>query len=363
MIDADTLVVGLGIHGSSAARALARRGARVIGIDRFERGTTRGSSHGATRMIRRAYPNPLWNPLLQRAFEGWAEWESDSGLTLLHETGGLFAHEGESHLQGEGTVRLSDSDELSARMPGFRVPSGFAAVYDPAAGVLEAALGLDYARDSAAAAGADLRFGTLMTGWEQTGEGVRVQTSEGELLVGSLVLTAGSWVSAAVPALAGLFEVWRIVTVSVRAGQEAGIPPALGAFSVDRPDGLAFGIPDVGHGLKLGLDRRDPWNPDVPPAPPTDEEIDERLGLLAEYVPGIETELLEATACLYTMTEDKRFVIGALPSADRVVVAAACSGHGFKFGPAIGEAAADLALGTTRPDLDFVGFERRGVRA
>ncbi|WP_436443645.1 FAD-dependent oxidoreductase, partial [Enterococcus faecium] len=80
--------------------ALAGRGVRVIGVDRFAPGHSRGSSHGRTRMIRRAYPNPVWNPLVEKAFDAWEALERASGEKLLHRTGGLYAHEGASQLQG-----------------------------------------------------------------------------------------------------------------------------------------------------------------------------------------------------------------------------------------------------------------------
>jgi sarcosine oxidase len=129
---------------------------------------------------------------------------------------------------------------------------------------------------------------------------------------------------------------------------------------VDRPEGLVFGIPDVaGNGFKAGIDAGAVWDPEVPVAPPTEAEIAELTGLMTTYVPEITPDVVETAACLYTMTADKRFVIGALPWAPAVTVAAACSGHGFKFGPAIGEAVADLVQDRPRPDLDFIGTERR----
>jgi sarcosine oxidase len=165
-----------------------------------------------------------------------------------------------------------------------------------------------------------------------------------------------------VPQLAPLLEVWRILTVTVPPGQVRGRPPGLGAFSVDAEGGLVFGIPDAdGNGVKLGVDARDVWDPEVPVAAPTHDEIERMLALLDAFVPGLDHDEVEATACLYTMTADKRFIIGPLAETPQVIVVSACSGHGFKFGPAIGDAAADLADGIARDDLDFVSTARRGI--
>lgn len=357
---ADVLVVGLGIHGSATVSELARRGVSVVGIERFSPGHGRGSSHGRTRMIRRAYPNVVWNPLVARAFEGWAELEHRSGQTLIHRTGGLYAHQGEAHLQGEGCEPLSDPELLRQRMPGLHLPSGYGAVYDPHAGVLEAERAVRALQSEAEAAGATLLFDTSLSGWDSDAAGVVAETSAGRIRASRIVFTVGSWVSQVFPDFAALTEVWRILTVTVAPGQAAGMPPHLGGFSIDRPEGLVFGIPDAdGNGVKLGVDAREIWDPEQPVGPLTPEELDRFRDLFTTYVPDLDPTPAEAAACLYTMTEDRRFILGSLPGAPEVIVGSACSGHGFKFAPAIGEALADLASGIARPDLEFVSVSRR----
>jgi monomeric sarcosine oxidase len=360
--DADVVVVGLGVHGSAAAAAHARRGVDVIAIDRFTPAHTRGSSHGRTRMIRRAYPNLVWNDLVARAFEGWGALERETGQTLLHRTGGLYAHKGESRLQGPDCVVVDDRVQMAELMPGFAVPAGYRAVYDPSAGVVEAARALAALQQSAAAHGAELRWSVQAQGWERLPDAVVLRTDAGDLRARRIVIAGGSWMGALVPELAPLLEVWRILTLTVASGQAVGMPPSLGAFSVDRPEGLAFGIPDAdGNGVKLGVDAGAIWDPETPVAPPSDAEAEALRSLLGAYVPGIDTIPVDLAACLYTMTADKRFVIGPLRRAPEVVVASACSGHGFKFGPAIGEALADLATGADRHDLDFISTSRREI--
>ncbi len=359
---ADVVVLGLGIHGMSTVASLARRGVRVIGIDRFAPAHSRGSSHGRTRMIRRAYPNPVWNPLVEKALDAWGELERASGETLLHRTGGLYAHEGASQLQGPDCVLVEDRAEMAALMPSFAVPDGYRAVYDPSAGVLEAERSLAALRRLAEGAGAELRDGERVLGWDSVADGVEVRTDRGVVRARRLVVAGGAFAARLLTAVADLLEVWRILTVTVRAGQPAGLPPALGAFSVDRPEGLVFGIPDAdGNGVKLGVDAGEVWDPETPVAPPTPAEAEALRDLLRAYVPALDTAPVELAACLYTMTEDKRFVIGSLADAPEVIAVSACSGHGFKFGPAIGDAVADLATGIERPDLAFVSTARRGI--
>src|SRR5215213_5659935 len=84
----DAIVLGTGGVGSAALFHLARRGLRVLGIDRFTPGHDRGSSHGETRIIRQAYfEHPDYVPLLLRAYELWSELERLSGQKLICQVG------------------------------------------------------------------------------------------------------------------------------------------------------------------------------------------------------------------------------------------------------------------------------------
>ncbi|MFL2000349.1 N-methyl-L-tryptophan oxidase [Microbacterium sp. A1-JK] len=362
VVEADVVVLGLGVHGSAAVASLARRGHRVVGLERFAAGHARGSSHGRTRMIRRAYPNPVWNGFVAEAYEAWAALERESGRTLIHRTGGVYAHEGASQLQGPDCVALADAAAVAGVFPGLRIPEGYGAVYDPNAGVLEAEAALDALRASATRNGADLRFGARVDGWDTTSSGIVVRAGDDEIRAGRLVVAPGSWAARMLPALAPIVEVWRILTLTVAAGQPVAMPPQLGAFSIDRPEGLVFGIPDAaGNGLKIGVDAGAVWDPEEPVAPATPTEVDELRALMSDYVPGIDTTVVEAAACLYTMTEDKRFVLGPLADGPEVIAVSACSGHGFKFGAAVGDAVADLHEGRSRDDLSFISTARRGL--
>ena len=70
-------------------------------------------------------------------------------------------------------------------------------------------------------------------------------------------------------------------------------------------------------------------------------------------------EPLRTVSCLYTSTRGSRFVIDRHPEHDAVMVVSACSGHGFKHSPAIGEAVAQWLTGAGPDiDLDAFGFDR-----
>jgi len=139
----DAVVLGLGIHGSATVRELARRGRDVVGIEQFGPAHARGSSHGATRMIRRAYPSPVWNDLVDRAFRGWECWGAAAGEPFVHPTGGLYAHRGAPTLQGGRSRPVEDARAVAASLA---PPEGWGVVHDPDAGVVEAARALAFAQ-------------------------------------------------------------------------------------------------------------------------------------------------------------------------------------------------------------------------
>src|SRR3954469_20448843 len=140
----DAIVVGLGAHGSAAGAALARRGRRVLGLERFGRGEGRGSSGGWTRMIRLShFEHPWLVPMAAAAWDAWRSLEAESGSPILTETGGLYAGPPDSAIvrgatQGAVAYGLAhevlDAAEIHARWP----------ILEPApdvVGVLEARAG------------------------------------------------------------------------------------------------------------------------------------------------------------------------------------------------------------------------------
>ncbi|MFC4646383.1 N-methyl-L-tryptophan oxidase [Streptomyces mangrovi] len=356
----DVVVVGLGVHGGAALRQLAERGLDVLGLEQFAVGHDLGSSHGATRMIRRAYPHPDWDGLVDTAYRAWAELEDASKTRLVEVTGGLYAApDGRPDpLRGPG-CREVGPEEAARIFPGLRLPEGFSAIHDPRAGIIDAAGTLRAQLALAERAGARIEDRTPVTDWRPEGDGVVVRTAAGEVRAHRLVLCAGPWTGFQVPSLAGHLTVTRIVNAYFAADPEGQLGRAgLGGFSVDLPEGLLYGFPAAdGRGLKAGLDSGPSWDPrsELPAA--TGEELALLARAVARVLPGA-GPVTESLTCLYTMTADRRFVVGEVPGVPQALVASACSGHGFKFGPAIGAALADLVCARPRPDLGFLSPAR-----
>ena len=185
----DVVVVGLGIMGSAALRALAGRGLRVVGIERFAPGHDRGSSHGATRIIRLGYfEHPSYVPLLRRAYTLWRELERDCGRRLMHITG-IVEIGPPDGIVVTGTLAASREHELAhevlgareamRRFPAFKLPADDVAVTQPDGGYLLAEPAIDALIALAQTASAEIRTGETVRAIEPRGGGVRVTTQRG----------------------------------------------------------------------------------------------------------------------------------------------------------------------------------------
>jgi sarcosine oxidase len=366
----DVAVVGLGGAGSAAAYHLARRGLRVLGLERFSPGHTRGSSHGHTRITRQAYfEHPDYVPLLLRAYELWEDLQAQSGTQLLWICGGLLVGAPHGHLV-TGALRsaklhhlpheLLDAREVRSRFPAFSLEDPEVAVYEPRAGILFPEACVQAHQRLAAAHGADLRFSTRVLGWESDGARVRVRTEEGWEEAANLVLAAGAWM----PQLAGLpvpltVERQVVFWFAPRRPEWFG-PDRCPVFVWETEEGFFYGIPAVGgRGFKAarhhGGQVVDPE--DVPPAVPEDAAW--LRAQLARRIPEADGGIQEAAVCLYTNTPDEHFLLDRHPQFHNVVVCSACSGHGFKFTSVVGEVVADLVTaGSTGLPVGFLSLGR-----
>lgn len=372
----DVAVVGLGVMGLAAAAALARRGARVIGIEQFAFAHSRGSSHGQSRIIRRAYPeDPGYQPLLEGAYAGWAALEEDAGTRLFHRCGFLASGpEG-----GDYVTRLADGyrrsglpyevldpEAVRRRFPLFRIPDHHIAFQDPLGGILETDACLRALRRRAEQSGARLRFDSPVVAWGADGHGAWVETASERFTAGTLVITAGAWAGPLLAAAGLPLRIWRRVLSWHRGANGAMMGPArFPAFVIDLPQGGFYGCPALDdRGIKVGEHNR-PWPVATPEA--IDGTLDPaEAGLLRDMAgavfPDLDPVPVATERCLYTVTPDRHFVIDRHPGRERVWIGAGFSGHGFKFAPVIGTILADLALeGRTRLPIGMFGLGRFGT--
>lgn len=370
----DVIVAGIGAMGSAAAWHLARRGQRVLGLERFDIPHAMGSSHGINRIIRLAYfEHPLYVPLLHRAYELWRETERAFGERLLHITGGIDAGPEDGRVVA-GSLRacrehglpheLIDAKELARRHPAYRLPAGHVANWQADAGFVMSERAIVAHAAMAMAAGAEIRGREAITGWSPTvGGGVRVTTTRGAYEAGRLILSTGAWIGDHVPALARLAVPERQVLGWFQPKIPAHFAPDRFPVSIaETARGTCYQFPVFGvPGFKIGLYNhlRQCGHADTLSREPTAEDEDALRAVMREVFPDADGPTLALRTCMFTNTPDEHFVVDTLPDHPQVIVASPCSGHGFKFASVMGEVLADLAAsGSTRHDLSLFRLAR-----
>ncbi|HEX2654399.1 MAG TPA: N-methyl-L-tryptophan oxidase [Xanthobacteraceae bacterium] len=370
----DVIIIGLGAMGSAAACELARRGQRVIGLDRFDEGHDRGSSHGASRIIRLGYfEHPSYVPLLHRAYERWRELEAKSGRKLLQITGIIETGLPESNLV-KGTLTASrlhnldhdvlDAKEVMRRFPAYKLTSDYVGVWQPQGGFLQADAAVSTHLMLAQSAGADIRRGETVTAIEPHGSGVRVITDRGSIEASVAIVCAGAWAKKLLPHLAAPLRPTRQVFAWFEPRDKALFAPErFPVFIMESAHGNHYGFPIDQWGVKVGKHHHFDETVDPDTYDRTVSRADEEAirAMLAEHMPQANGAVVTAKTCLYTMMPDSDFVIDH--AASNIIVASPCSGHGFKFAPVVGEILADLAIGgSSRHDISRFRLGRFGEK-
>jgi sarcosine oxidase len=325
---ADVAVVGAGIMGSATAYALARDGHDVVLYEQFEVGHTRGSSHGRSRIVRLAYPDVELVELAKESFAGWRELEREAEVELL-ELNGLLelvddpAQGSSAALDAAGAeYELLDPVAARERWP-VGVPDGWSALFQPEAGIIRADLAHRAFVDRAVARGVQLR------------EHKRVESVD-DVDAAAVVVTAGPWVTRFFPDLP--VKVTR-ETVAYFRREGAPLPSVVQLDPRTRGHAL-YSLHDPVHGLKAGAHHAgavaDP-DEDGDPDPALVERVVEWV---SRTYPDADPAPVAAETCIYTTTADEGFI---LERSGRVVIGSPCSGHGFKFAPAVGARLAQMA--------------------
>lgn len=362
----DVIVLGLGSMGGAAANVLAGRGARVLGLETFAPGHDQGAAHGGTRIVRQSYfESPEYVPLLQRAYEGWRTLEAESGRSILQLCGGIYI--GDPHdVTFSGSLEAArlhglphevlDAAEIRRRFPTMHPADDALAVYEANAGYVRPEQTTIANAEVAAAKGATLRFHEPVTHWQATaGGGVEVVTTHGTYGADRLVVTPGPWAPQVLPELQLPLSIERMVFYWFQPDFTDAVPyerytDAEHPVYIEQThgNGQIYGFPMTdgpAGGLKLGFFRRGtPTTAATVDRTVHDDETAVMRERALQLFPRLTGPLVQAKTCLYSVTPDEHFVVGAHPGHEQVQIACGFSGHGFKFVPVVGEILADLAL-------------------
>ena len=367
-------IIGLGLMGSAALHALARRGCDVLGFDPLVIGEARGSSHGSCRVFRRFnFESKAYTALSDQAFEGWRALEAESGREILKECpvleagppGSAFVANSRAAATAMGVASsMRTGREANAAFPAFALPHDWDVAVQESGGILMAEEAMRAFRASAAD-----RVVSASARIEPTPRGIRIVTSTEEVTAEQVIVAAGPWIADFIPGLKKHLTVTRqAVGWFAPAKPDSARFGAFPVFIVKGERGQIYGFPDFeGRGVKAAQHDHGPivgadaWGP-----PPSDTELEVVAASLRDLIPGAAGAIVERDVCLYTNTakadvfgdNGQEFIIDRLPQDPRIIVASPCSGHGAKFASAIGTMLADMALDRKRKALDPFRLDR-----
>jgi monomeric sarcosine oxidase len=366
----DTLIIGAGIAGSSAAYTLSQN-ERVLVLEQFPFLHDQGSSHGGSRIFRHAYGDTRYVDLAVRAQQLWHELEADTGERLLYPTGGLdfgpadnpelVAIEQALTQVGRPFEKLT-AHEVNERFPAFHLSTDAAAIYQPDAGILAATRCVNALLRASAARGAVLRGSEAVRAIDYLQDRVRVSTDQQSYEAGQLIVTGGAWLAETLSELELLLHIeqQQVLYVRVQNGQRH-TPERMPLFINRDTQAEVYGFPLFDHPTAIKIS-------DHAGAPTI--TLDERKQELMQaratetlkrartFLPYLTDEIVDHSMCLYTKTPDEHFILDRHPAYANVVIAGGFSGHGFKFGAVLGEIIAGLLRGTTVHDLSLFKVTR-----
>lgn len=393
----DAIVIGLGAIGAATLYQLAKRGARVLGMDRFNPPHDQGSSHGESRITRLAIgEGDEYVPLVQRSHDIWRELEALTGRNIMTTTGGLVlaprdrlaAHHGKADFvrrtidcaTRHGIAHeVLDAAEVRQRYPQFKLQGNELAYAERDSGFVRPEEAIAAQLQAARAFGAEIHTSETALGLQPLGNGERVQvdTALGSYSASQIVIAAGAWL----PGFLGQslqstwhkdFQVYRQTMYwfdakPVAADFSPGRFPIFIWMFGDEQEDYMYGFPGTDASqptLKVATEQ---YETTTTPAELQREVRPEEVEAMyrsrvAGRFPQISGAIVKASACMYTVTPDRNFVIDTLDGAPNITVASACSGHGFKHSAGIGQALAEKVLGlASQFDLSAFGRSRLQV--
>jgi sarcosine oxidase len=370
----EIVIVGLGAMGAAAAYQLSKHDSPVVAFEQFSVGHSLGSSHGESRIIRQAcFEHPSYAPLSLRAYELLNELDARTGDRHFVQCGGLMIGSPDS-APVAGSVKTADQynlpydvlepKELRQRFPPLSVPDGQVAFFEAKAGAAFPEKLLQSWTRIARASGVQVYEQHRVTAIEPHDNYVQVRGESFAIEAGQVIITVGPWMDMLFPEMRAYVSVERIVQHWFRPPNlRAFLPDVFPVFYWDLGPYQLYGFPCLDprrEFVKVGLDNdRHACRPNSVRREVTNEEISTLDAALGVNIPALCGSHARSEPCLWTVSQDRNFIVGRHPVHQRIIVAGGCSGRGFKFAPVIGEILAQLALtGTTDHDITLFSPER-----
>lgn len=373
----DVIVVGAGIEGSSTAYQLARQGKKTLLLEQFPIPHSRGSSHGQSRITRKAYGEmEHYTVMMKEAYPLWETLERESGTKIFRETGMLTM--GSSDKFTMGTIRclqrhgiaheVFDYRGIKQAYPMIEYPKDYTFVVDKTGGILRADKALLAYHETFRRFGGEIRDGEKVVDIVP-GDTVEVRSASSNTYRGrSVVLAVGAWATKILPSMQLRLPL-KVLRINVLYWKEK-VPGRYGAdrFPVFLQENAVdkhavYGLPSEEYPglIKICLH----WGPEVDPdiRDMADDSwvIDKMKGYVSKHFPELESEPAIAETCMYTWSEDENFILDRHPTWKNIIIGAGFSGHGFKLAPVVGKVLAELATNQT-PSYDMTPFKIQRFR-
>lgn len=370
----DVIIVGLGAMGSAALYRLACKGISVLGIDQFNPPHIFGSSHGETRVTRLANgEGEEYTKLALHARVLWKELEKISGESLLVEnTGLIFGNSIKNVSKFESQNFLTETinqakryninhsilsaEEILKKYPQFKLTGDEIGYMEPTAGFLFPEKCIRVQLNLALQAGAHKLSEVFVNDIKFDAKPIVVSTTKGSFTCEKIIVSSGAWISKILPEFQDKFTIYRQIAVwfKLKGSISHYLPNQFPTFKWKFLDGNVTGIygfpiiDPANPSIKIGIEDYSQkidvqeHNPEVNQK--TVNDIYEKY--ISHRIPVVAPEYQKATACIYTVTNDWKFIFDFHPSNKNVIIASPCSGHGFKHSSAIGEILANMSTNT-----------------
>jgi sarcosine oxidase len=377
----DTIVIGLGVMGASALYALSEKwGNKVLGIDQGTPPHNLGSSHGDSRIFRRAIaegPNQYTHLALQ-AYEAWRALETQVDQELLsHKAGGLILQTStknplKMHKYVEQSIyaaqtwgidyRVLGTAELKKYYPLFHFEGEGLAYHEPTMGVLKPENCVEAFLKIATSNGAQMATNQQVKNIKFQGNGLHlITTHQGNAYKAEhVVIAAGPWVADMLEGSPEYQQLFQVRQQSLL--YYLPYPGRRRDFQVENfspfiwftDEGEVYGCPAMSEiqGVKIGSHYEGlVTHPDQASRAVLASELDSMYErFVKKHLPGLQKKDSYGKTCFYTMTTDEHFLIDTHKDYPDILNVSPCSGHGFKYAPVIGQSVASWVRTGCLPD-------------
>ena len=369
----DVIIIGLGAMGSAASYYLSKNGVKVLGLDTYEPPHKLGSSHGHTRVIREAYhEGTSYVPIVKRAYELWNELDHEIEDKLILEYGGMYLGDDGKYLSDakksakkyDIPIKEFSSKEIKEKYNILNPPNNFKGLLENRSGAVFPEKAISNFLSKSINNGSSHNYNEKVIGWGKQSKFYKVETDKNNYFAEKLIFSSGAWIKNLVPSLKLPVKIERQVLfwfdpIKDKDRFHYSNMPNTGW---DLDNGMEFYTqPNIENkGFKVAMHHNGKFisENDLNRESNADD-LSIVKNFLEEYIPLANGKLIDSRVCVYTNTPDFDFIIDFYPNDENIIICSPCSGHGFKFTPAIGEICSEFVINNgTNYDLSEFSIKR-----